>query len=155
MKKLLCMVIISLMLAPCAFAQKIDLSGMSLAELTELRQRVQLAMFETDEWQEVVVPQGVWKVGEDIPAGTWTVKCFGGKNHSLIISWGEYLQDNNEDIDWKGRYSSLNVVYTQDRADEGLMTEYTFTVQHGDYIVIEISSAIFTPFHGKPDLGFK
>lgn len=158
MKKILAMVLALCLLAPCAFAQEIDLSGMSLAELTELRQRVQLAMFETDEWQEVMVPQGVWKVGEDIPEGTWTVKCSAGQYY-IIISWGERLKENGEDIDGSGRTRNSIVNYVHNPEKNlykiGDPTEYTFTVKNGDYISIEIGAAIFTPFHGKPDLGFK
>ena len=37
------------------------------------------------------------------------------------------------------------------------MVEYTFTVEIGDYIVVHMdeSQALFTPYAGKPDLGFK
>ena len=40
---------------------------------------------------------------------------------------------------------------------EGYLTEYTFTVKDGDYIVINdaYNKAVFTPYAGKPSLGFK
>ena len=142
---------------PCACAEDIDFSGMSLSELTVLRSRIQLAMMETDEWQEVVIPQGVWEVGKDIPAGTWTIKCL--PKQRAEISWGELLTDNGENIksEFGTRFSLYNMIYSQTYGiyKEGDPMEYTFTVQEGDFIVIKHSSVIFTPYHGKPDLGFK
>lgn len=158
MKKILAMVLALCLLAPCAFAQEIDLSGMSLAELTELRQRVQLAMFETDEWQEVTVPQGVWKVGKDIPAGTWTVKCLPGTKDRIALTWGNALDESGQKISIDG-HSNYNYAYiyceTSRSYNYGDRLEYTFTCKEGDYIIIQDTAAVFTPYHGKPDLGFK
>lgn len=113
-------------------------------------------IWECEQWQEVEVPQGVWIVGEDIPAGKWTVKC-GGETGYVIISWGEFLEDNEEDIRPRGRYSTGNWVYNKSwyLYKKGQMTEYTFTVKDFDYIVIRNGLAVFTPFVSNPDLGFK
>ena len=157
MKKTACLVLALILLIPCAFAESIDLSGLTFEELAALRDRILLEMMSRDDWQEVTVPQGVWKVGESIPAGTWTVKCL--PKQRAIISWGDALEENGEDIDlWKcTRYSYCNVIYstTYGIYTEGDQTEYTFTVQDGDYIVISYSSVIFMPYTGKPNLGFK
>ena len=158
MKKLLAVFLILCLLAPCAFAQEIDLSGMSLAALTELRQRVQLAMFETGEWQEVTVPQGVWKVGEDIPAGTWTVKCLPGTKDNVLFLWGDALDESGQSIAFSfgAKYDFVEIYCeTSHFYKYGDRLEYTFTCEEGDYIIIKDTAAVFTPFHGKPDLGFK
>lgn len=44
-------------------------TGMSLSELQAEITEILQAMWKTDEWQEVEVPAGVYKVGEEIPAG--------------------------------------------------------------------------------------
>lgn len=124
--------------------------------LVAIRNTIQRHIWDTDEWQEVTVPQGVWIVGEDIPSGTWTAKC-AGKAYCTVISWGEQLTENGESIRFDGRYSYYNAVYNPNNVlfTEGLGTEYTFSVQKGDYVVIDSGAAIFMPYAGKPDLGFK
>lgn len=141
-----------------AHADNFDLSGLSFDELVALKDQINLAIWNSQEWQEVTVPQGVWKVGEDIPAGTWTVTCADSWRKS-IISWGQYLRATGQDIDnvYGSRYD-FRVVYNPNnknyKVGEG-ETSYTFTVNVGEYIVIREAPAVFTPYAGKPSLGFK
>lgn len=60
-----------------ASAETIDLSGLSYDELVALRQRIDLAIMQSDEWREVTVPVGTYTVGTDIPAGDYTVSYKG------------------------------------------------------------------------------
>lgn len=134
----------------------VQLSELSYDDLIALKNSINLAIWLSDEWQEVTVPQGVWKVGEDIPAGHWTVKCTSGARSSTI-EWGEKLSDTGDSIAWSGRYSLYNHVYNPanyKNSDEYLY-EYSFEVRNGDYIIIEDGSAVFMPYAGKPSLGFK
>lgn len=159
MKKMLGILLgITLLLsAVSALAAEIDLSGMSYDELVALKDQINLAMWQSDEWQEVEVPQGVWVVGEDIPAGKWTVKC-AEPWINTEINWGESLTESGERIAWGGRYSVYNSVYNPNhryyKKGDGI-TEYTFEVRSGDFIVVDDGSAIFMPPTGKPSLGFK
>lgn len=146
-----------LCIAPFASADSFDLSGFSYDDLVALKNQINLAIWNSHEWQEVTVPQGVWKVGEDIPAGHWTVKC-APEWRSTNVEWGEYLDDAGEDIRWKGRYSWGNRVYNPSHKyfdiGDGI-TEYSFEARNGEYIVIKNAPAVFTPYAGKPSLGFK
>ena len=138
-------------------AESIDLSNLTYNELVALKDQINLAMWKCDEWQEVTVPQGVWVVGEDIPAGHWTVKCADGWKRTNI-EWGEYLSESGEYISWKGRYSAVNYVYNPNSPSFDPyknQTEYSFEVREGEYIVIKDGSCVFMPYTGKPDLGFK
>lgn len=60
---------------PSALAapQTIDWETMSYDEWVVLKDQLLLAMWASEEWQEVAVPQDVYPVGEDIPAGHWTL----------------------------------------------------------------------------------
>ncbi len=130
--------------------------GMTYEEIKEMDDFVNLAMWLSSTWQEVTVPQGVWKVGEDIPAGHWTVKCAPGASYSNI-DWGERVSESGDSISWSGRYSVYNKIYNPSKygnADE-YVYEYSFEVVNGDYIVIGDGSAVFMPYVGKPSLGFK
>lgn len=158
MKKLLCILsalAIALSLAAPAAAENIDLTALSWEELLELKEKITLEQMSRNEWQEVEVPQGVYVVGEDIPAGKWTVRCSYG--NSVTISWGQYLDDDGHGIDYfRGINDAQNIKNVNGRLyQEGDATEYTFDAIDGYYVVINYSSATFTPFTGKPDLGFK
>lgn len=132
----------------------IDLESLSFEELVALKDKINLLIFSSKEWQEVIVPQGVWKVGEDIPAGTWTVKCH-PNDYCTSVDWGDTLGANGQSIDyWLSKRSDYKGIYNSS-SNPGELHEYTFTVKEGDYIIIDIGRAIFMPYHGKPSLGFK
>ena len=157
MKRIITLLLMLVLFIPTTFAESISLDGLSYSELVALKDRINLAIWESNEWQEVTVPQGVWKVGEDIPAGHWTVKC-APDCRSTWIQWGQYLKPNGEEIKYEGVYGDKQYVYNPSHnrfeVDDGI-TEYSFEVCEGHYIVIEEAPAIFMPYAGKPNLGFK
>lgn len=161
MKKVISFILCCVLVVSVCSAMAVDLSGMSLDELVALKDQINLAIWNSNEWQEVTVPQGVWVVGEDIPAGKWTVKCAHGNGIMMKecdIEWGEYLNDNGKHIKWKGRWDTVDIFDPENKDyKEGYLTEYTLDVQDGDYIIIDdaYNKAIFTPYAGKPSLGFK
>ena len=141
MKKLITSIIALIVCATGAnAATEFDLSGMSLDELIALRQQVQLAMRDTDEWQEVVVPEGIYQIGVDIPVGMWTMSS----DVDAFITYGKSTDEYYTDIDgiieserfWSGGGSvSWNLV-------------------EGTYLQIKFSPVIFTPYV-SPELGFR
>lgn len=155
MKKLIAILLIVCMAIPFASAEDIDLSGLSYDQLVALKDRINLAIWNSQEWQEVEVPQGLWVVGEDIPAGTWTVKC--AIDYYSVIRFGDTLEPNGKEIDISNYYSRDEVVSPNyKRYEPGKdLTEATITVKNGDYIHIEYAPVIFMPYAGKPGLGFK
>ena len=156
MKRIFAVVLILSLLLSCASAEDIDLSGLSFEQLVILQQRVTEALMQCNEWQEVKVPVGIWKVGEDIPAGKWTIKC--ATNKYSYITIGTLLRENGLSISLLGdHYASGMVVstnYAHYKPDVDA-TEIYFTLIEGDYIHIQDSAVIFTPYIGKPNLGFK
>lgn len=132
------------------------LDGLAYNDLLALKSQINLAMWRSDEWQEVTVPQGTWKVGEDIPAGHWTVKCTDTVTYSTV-SWGERLDENGQDISYLGRSSTHNSIYNPKHYEnrDRYPVEYSFEVVNGDYIQIDNGSVVFMPYVGKPSFGFK
>ena len=164
MKRFLCVFLIILSLVPTCYAAKksdaksFDLSGMTLNDLIELQEKVQLAMWSTDDWQEVIVPQGVYKVGVDIPAGKWTVKAIPKADCYLRFAWGSKLDDSKQHITFTGsKRGDIVMIYTKNAMGykEGDLLEYSFECKKGDYIVVEYTSAVFTPYTGTKKLNFK
>lgn len=128
------------------------LESMSFEALLQLQTRVNAQLAEKATWKDVEVPQGVWVVGEDIPAGKWTVTCADPKSYT-VVSWGDVLEGNGEEIN----YWDANLYSVNNRVGTGSMAEmetYSFEVREGDYIVIEHKPAIFNQYAGKPKLGF-
>lgn len=156
MKKLIALVlIVNLLRASMSLADTIDLSKLSYVELDALRAQCQLEMMKRDDWQEVTVPAGVYQVGVHIPAGKWRVIC--QTNNSTYIIWGEKLKENEHDIEFQGtkRYGYERVYNPNSKYHSpGQITEYTFTVREGEWIIINDNEAVFTP-PVTTSLGFK
>lgn len=158
MRKIICTLCIlaalAAMVLPCC-AAGIDLSTLSWEELIELRNAVTQEMFTREEWEKVEVPQGVWIVGEDIPAGTWIVTCAAAKY--TTITWGDKLSDNGHAIDYNSTVHDHQIILNPDGSlyKSGDATSYTFDAIDGMYIVIDNGSAFFSPYIGKPKLNFK
>ena len=144
-------VLMVLAISTTCFAD-VDLSGMSYDELVALKDQINLAIWQSDEWQEVEVPLGVWIVGEDIPAGKWTIKATTG-NTTYVLVGDEPTEDGTS-----VKAKTMQIIF-----DKGAMfydektkiSEWTIDLAEGKWVCIENGNAIFTPFAGKPALGFK
>lgn len=76
MKKVFAVVLVSLLcLCSIGYASGIDLTGLSFDELIQLRKEIDLLIFGSEEYKEVSVPAGDYVIGEDIPAGTYSLDC--------------------------------------------------------------------------------
>lgn len=162
MKKLFSVFLAALLIVSCAAAEDIDLSALTFTELAALRDRCQYEMMQRDEWQEVTVPPGVYKVGEDIPAGTWSVHCSEANTGSYAlkeatIEWGDYLRDNGQSIAWSGTWDRHTLFSKTSSQYVDFNYVYTFTVHDGQYIVISFgyNAVVFTPDAGKTGFSFK
>lgn len=156
MKKLLVCLLVLTLLVPSALAESFDLSSMSFDELVALRERVNLAMWQSDDWQEVTVPQGLWKVGEDIPAGHWTISAADGAFTS--VEYGDVLTKGVDGISYKSSVYVSTYLTSPSRSTFNENTDRAVVdidMKDGFYVVILGGSAVFTPYTGKPDLGFK
>lgn len=158
MKKILCIVLAAALIGCLALpvaAEGIDLSALSWDELIALKAEINKELTTRDEWQEVVVPQGVWVVGEDIPEGKWTVRC--ATQDVVQISWGDVLREDGHSISFSSSAYDIENVHDPDHkwTKDGDLLEYTFEAKAGFYVVIDYSSALFTPYTGKQSLGFK
>lgn len=158
MKRIIAGVLALLLLAPAFALAEVDLSGMTFDELVALRERIDRAMWECEEWQAVTVPQGVYQVGADIPAGHWSIAAAEGQSAS--VAWGTKLNQTGTDVDvdWddNGFYeyeSIVNPSYAYYQASD--RTEVDFDLKEGQYFAVQYGQVVFTPYKGKPTLGFK
>lgn len=155
MKKLVLFTLLLIAFSVPALAE-VDLSGMTYDELVALKDQINLAMWNSQEWQEVTVPQGVWKIGEDIPEGHWTIKPADGVWTS--VQYGSVLDTNGKELSYRSDdYYSETMVSPSSRIyEEGKdPTQIDIDAKAGAYICIDNGDAVFTPYAGKPSLGFK
>lgn len=139
MKKLLVFLLALTLLSTAALAE-IDLSGMTYDELLDLRAQVDQALWASDGWQEVDVPSGVYVVGEDIPAGRWTLTCDSVMS-SLVIYPTKADYDNQ----------TYNM---KDMAVVSSDNPYNLTAVAGECIAISGNAVTFKPYTSAA-LGFK
>ena len=139
-----------------AFDIKID--SMSYDELLQLKERINLAMLNSSEWQEVTVPTGVWEIGKDIPAGKWNLSVSpDSKSKLAFFTYCDRLDSSGLDA---GNMFDCKIYYrgTLNRKDSD-NGEYPVSLdvdfKSGTYIIIEYAPLVFSPPVGKPDLGFK
>ena len=155
MKKLIAfLMIIALLLPAAVMADLPDISSLSYDELVSLRDQLNIAIWNSADWQEVEVPEGIWTVGKDIPAGHWTVKVAGSFD-ILNVSYYNILDDVGKSVG-RGSYLFMETLATSQYSDNGHTYLESTDIDMKDGWYFECSgSVIFTPYSGKPDLGFK
>ena len=156
MKKLITVILILALILPAAALADIpDISNLSFDELVQLRDQLNLAIWSSQEWQEVTVPIGVWKIGEDIPVGKWTISAASDNpNVGTYIYYCKKLDATGMEASWEGSVPFYQSI--ENEADGGgwYPTSIDIECQEGMYLIVKEGPAMFKPFSGKPDLGF-
>lgn len=129
MKKKFLSVILMLCLLPVIALAEVDLSAMSVDQLIALNKAVVMELMSRKDFKEVAVPAGEYKVGEDIPAGAYTVKA---KLLSVLTT-----HEKN------GEYGDMYTLNSDKPIGK-------LTLEEGESVQIT-GSVIFTPYAG---LGF-
>ena len=149
MKKLITIVlIIALSLPTIASADIPDISGLSFEELGQLIREAKKALWACDEWKEVKVPAGVYTIGEDIPAGHWSIQAPSGE--FVTIGYGSKLDHtgtglDSDSIDYWGNVSG--------NATDNSLHQLDIVLEDGNYIVL-YSAVLFYPYTKKLDFTF-
>ena len=153
MKRVL-LVALVLMLALPAFAD-VDLSGLTFEDLVALRSQVQTEMMTRDEWQEVTVPAGVYKIGVDIPVGHWNIASVRTTraNH-VYIHYCDQLDAAGKSANYRTSKIYFTVSLQCRGNDPADVFETDIDMAEGMYLIIDGGSVTFTPYTGK-NLGFK
>lgn len=158
MKKMLISIIALVMIMPaCSFADLPDLSGLSFDELVQLKEQINLVLWNSQEWQEVRVPKGIYEIGVDIPEGYWTLTAHSRDSESYIYcdQLDETKATFGPDCDiWENYWVNSARELNKDWKDPNALHELSLDMKAGRFIIIPCETT-FTPYTGKPDLGFK
>lgn len=153
MKRLFALLLLLALLISSAAADPLDLSGMSFEELVDLRDQLNLAIWNSQEWQEVTVPAGVWIVGQDIPAGHWSIRVAGDCD-VILVSYFDKLDDAGLSVG-PGSYLFHQTIATPGLSGFGEVNAEAVDIDMREGWFFKCDGAvIFTPYSGKPDLGF-
>lgn len=133
----LCICIVIFFISTSALAD-IDLSSMSFDELIALQQQVNKAIWASDEWQEVEVPAGLYRVGVDIPAGNWKVSM---KRTWARIKLGSEINETGNEVS----YSTKDYYSVQINED---VPSQVIHFTEGMYVEIYNASLIFSSATG-------
>lgn len=156
MKKLACLLAAIMMLFSVSLAE-VDLSGMSYAELVALKDKINLAMWNSQEWQEVTVPEGIWQIGVDIPVGHWQITAT-PKGSYISVDYGKTVNESGRiAVSFNSVWISKTLHGTEKYGynPDNDTNSFDIDCKEGMYIVISGGNVIFTPYAGKPSLGFK
>ena len=156
MKKLITIILILALILPAAALADIpDISDLSFDELVQLRDQLNLAIWNSQEWQEVTVPIGVWKIGEDIPAGKWTISAASDNEYvGTFIFYCDKLENAGTEGSFSGKVHVYQSIENEAYGEGFYPTSYDIECTDGMYLIIKEGPAMFKPFAGKPDLGF-
>ena len=147
-----CFLAALLLFSVSASADPPDLSGLSFAELISLRDQLNLAIWSSDEWQEVSVPIGIWEVGKDIPAGHWMITP-PDRDFGQVFYCQKYIPSTKKpDHGYPAHTCVIAGVKTSFANSTDNYVDYD--MEDGWFFINEVS-VTFTPFIGKPDLNFK
>jgi len=156
MKKMFCLLLVLVLVPFSVLADIPDISALSYAELVELKNQINLAMWNSQEWQEVIVPIGVWTVGEDIPVSHWSISMAPGSTRKWVsVTYCDLLNEAGTDAgnQFYCKIYSYQTIGSDD--NENYPKTIDLDLKPNTYIIIEKGAVMFTPYTGKPDLGFK
>ena len=156
MKRLITIILILALAVPAlALADLPDISNLTYNELVQLKDQINLAMWGSQEWQEVTVPPGVWEIGVDIPAGHWSVRPAARCGPDYII-YASATTNHGHDVDlFSGKHIMECICDPSATYYSGEYKTSTDIDMEAGYFVRLDCAMIFSPYSGKPSFGFK
>lgn len=153
MKKLLVIILLFALTCSSAAANVLDLSGLSYDELLQLREQLNLAIWNSREWKEVTVPAGVWQVGVDIPAGHWSIRVATEMNY-LFVTYFDSIDSAGLGPNYAG-YVFQQQIASEDLVAYGVGCPASVDIDLKDGWFIRFdNSVVFSPYSGHADFGF-
>ncbi len=148
MKKLISLLLILFLLVPAAsFADLPDVSGLSFSELRQLLVNVKKALWACEEWKEVKVPAGVYTIGEDIPAGQWSIQAPSGT--FVTVGYGSRLDDTGTGLE----RSSIEYWGNLSGESDNMLHQLDIILSEDHYLVL-LGACYFYPYAKKLDFSF-
>lgn len=123
---------------PVAVNAESKYDGFTWEQLQEEYLAILQAMWETDKWEKVEVPAGVYQVGVEIPAGEWSISS----NRGFGVFVGKELDITKTKI----LGTSLNSEFVD---EEDYPNGWTVNLEDGMYITLSGSVVFSVPVKGQ------
>lgn len=117
-------------------------SVFSFDDIVSLKSNIDRVLFEMDDFQQVVVPEGIYTVGKDIPAGDWNIISVSGEQST--VSYFEKLNEYKTSYDESGYYWWDRVCNFPDYEVKSIHLE----LREGMYIRISLAPVVFSTYTG-------
>lgn len=149
MKKLIALLLI-LAMVPAAALADLDWSRFNDAELEYIRKSICAEILARSEQKSVTVQPGFYVIGEDIPAGHWTIKYGAEDSCSVIIYFTKANETGRAPDLLGGDFYQVNIggpknilpdLYNQSETDLELKSGYFLSIDYGP--------VVFEPFTGR------
>ena len=142
MKRLFALLIAVVFFPAFALADLPDLSFLTYDELLTLRAQIDACIFYCPEFKSVTVPEGVYQIGKDIPAGDWNMISVPGEQSTVV--YFEKLDAFGVDYDKESYYWWDRVCNIEDYEVASIHLD----MKEGMYVHIGMAPVIFTPYTG-------
>lgn len=156
MKRILALVLVLMALTGTVYADTVDLSGMTFNQLLMLRYEIQLALLTNEEFKMASVPQGVWEVGKDIPAGHWSIVADAPyimvEVCTALDALGKGVDVKNTDFYYYQFLTDSNSEQFDKNTDVDVID---LELKDGFYVIIKGGSVIFESYIGEPMIEFQ
>lgn len=131
------------------------LDNLTYQDLISIKDRLNLAIWNSYRWDRVVVPAGVYRVGKDIPVGNWKIEA--PDTSYINISYGSALNDIHLNMELSYLAWDISLYNeTYKRYKKGDITSTDIDAEEGFFVGIKMGVyACFTPVTEKKGLGFK
>ena len=133
----------------------VEVDEYTLEELAELKNDINLALWNSYSWDKVLVPSGIYTVGENIPEGEWKVEP--PSESTILIKYGSSLNKHqmNLDVSYDGWFKVL-ASEDSNYYSKGDETKATLKMDADYYVCLNNGIyAWFSPNAETVSLGFK
>ena len=127
---------------------------LSYDELISIKNLLNIAIWNSYEWERVLVPFGIYEIGVDFPEGHWSFEAPDGSR--VTIEYGTDLRESQMNLSLDGEWTERIYSESYQYRDEGDVTKTDLNLSPGNYLLV--GGGVYTwvtPYAGGGSLGFK
>lgn len=141
MKQIVCILLCVTLVGTCAVAENYN-------EFVEKYALAGRRMWTAADWESVIIPWGVWKIGTDIPAGRWKLEA--ASEITSEISYGPTLNDGEAELPLSKAYVSEQLVSINNPAHDAWDTrEIELELKNSSFLQVKYGAVRLTPLEKK------
>ncbi len=131
-----------------------SIDGLSYDELVSIKNQLNLAIWNSYEWERVLVPFGIYEIGVDFPEGHWSFEAPDGSY--VTIEYGTELSESQMNLSLSGEWTEYLYSESYRYRDDGDVAKTDLNMSAGNYL--SVGGGVYTwvtPYVSGGSLGFK